>query len=184
MGLDYRCGACRSRRAPHAALTVGWSYQPPVTHSIRGLKFQRQEGLAEHLIDHLTDRLARAEMERLRRSDQITAVPLWWRRKLTRGYNQADLLARALARRLDLPWRRHLVRRRGGAPQSGLARDERRRNVRQTIRIKRGRRVVGSVLLVDDVVTTGATLEECARVLRRAGAETVHLLAVARTPDA
>lgn len=183
VGLDYRCGGCGSRRAPHSALTIGWTYLPPLTHSVRGLKFGRQEGLAEHLVDHLMDRLSSAEVDRLRHSDQITAVPLWWRRRLTRGYNQAELLALAVARRTDLPYRRLLVRQRGGTPQSALARDQRRRNVRGTVRIKRGRRVAGSVLLIDDVLTTGATLEECARVLRCAGAQAVQLLAVARTPE-
>lgn len=129
--------------------------------------------------------MARAGAELLAEADLIAPVPLHWRRLLMRRYNQAQLLARALARaeagaRLapDL-----LRRRRWTGSQAGLRAKERRRNVREAFDIhpRWAAEVAGkTVLLVDDVLTTGATAEACARVLQRGGARHVDVLTLAR----
>ena len=110
-------------------------------------------------------------------------VPLARERERERGFNQALLLARRIASRLELPTRpRWLARVRATRPQSDLSAAERRANVRGAFRASR--RVAGRhVVVVDDILTTGATLGECARALREAGAWRVGVVTVARVPQ-
>ena len=178
-----RCGECSRRRVSFQHLTVGWDYEEPVAGSLRALKFQRLDCLAGHLTDRLLEDLGSTERELLTDVDGVTAVPLWWRRRLTRGYNQSALLARTLAHGLGLPCYSLLVRRRGSVPQSRLVRAQRRRNVRGTMRARRRASLPSRLLLIDDVITTGATLEEASSTLRRAGVSEIRALAFARTPD-
>lgn len=121
------------------------------------------------------------ETSELPDADLVVPVPLHWRRQLLRGYNQAESIGRPLARLLGLPFGEALKRPRATAAQAGLGRDHRRANVRQAFRARRP--LSGHILLVDDVATTGATLDAAARALRRGGADRVTALAVARTPD-
>jgi len=115
--------------------------------------------------------------------ERIVPVPLHPRRLRERGFNPAALLARSIAReqrcRFDAAL---LVRVRDTPSQTGLDRRARRANVRAAFRVRAGVRTPRVVWLVDDVVTTGSTLVECARVLRRAGARHVVAICVARTP--
>ena len=112
----------------------------------------------------------------------VTAVPLFHARERERGYNQAALLAGALARRLDRPFHRKLVQRvRDTGTQTHLTAKERASNVRDAFISSRAAAVAGRrVLLVDDVMTTGATVSECARALKSAGAREVLVVALAR----
>jgi ComF family protein len=117
--------------------------------------------------------------------DLVVPVPLHWRRRLARGYNQAAAIARPLACRLGLPAAEALARCRPTPPQTALPRPARRHNPRGAFAVpaRHRRRLAGRrVLLVDDVVTTGATLDAAARALLAAGAAEVHAVAVARTP--
>ncbi len=112
-------------------------------------------------------------------------MPLHWRRRLTRGYNQAESIARPLARRLGRPLVPALRRIRATAPQARLERSRREANLRRAfeMRARSGAAIDGRrVLLVDDVATTGATLHHAAAALRRGGATGVVALATARTP--
>ena len=111
--------------------------------------------------------------------DAIVPVPLAGARERERGFNQAALLAERVALRLDVPVRtRWLARPRATRPQSDLPATERLTNVRGAFRAAPA--VGRHVLLVDDVLTTGATLAECARALRAAGADRIGALTVAR----
>jgi ComF family protein len=113
--------------------------------------------------------------------DVVTPVPLFWWRQLRRGYNQAEVLARQVARQLGLPCERLLRRRRGTAQQALLDVEARQANVRGVFACRRGARIAGRrILLVDDVLTTGATLGEAARVLSAADAVAVSVLTAAR----
>jgi len=114
--------------------------------------------------------------------DLLTSVPLHWRRRLRRGFDQADLLGQRLSRFLQIPLsERNLRRIRATASQTGLSESKRRENVRGAFGVRRPDEVKGKrVLLVDDVMTTGATASECARTLISAGAKEVSVLVVAR----
>jgi len=118
--------------------------------------------------------------------DLLTSVPLHWGRRLRRGFDQADLLSQRLNRFLQIPLsERNLRRIRATASQTGLSESKRRENVRGAFKVRRPDEVKGKrVLLVDDVMTTGATVSECARTLLRAGAKEVSVLVVARAQPA
>ncbi len=112
----------------------------------------------------------------------LVPVPLGRARLRERGFNQSEILARRLARVAALPCDPTvLVRRRETWSQSGLSREERERNVADAFRCPEPRRVAGRrILLLDDVLTTGATAQACARTLKSAGAAAVHVLTIAR----
>ena len=114
--------------------------------------------------------------------DAVVCVPLHPSKQRRRGYNQARLLAAGLARRVGLPLLEGVLERVRATPtQTGLTAPHRKDNVRNAFRACRGSSVAGRrLLLVDDVMTTGATLSECARALKKAGAASVHALSVAR----
>lgn len=114
--------------------------------------------------------------------DMLTWVPLSRKRRRERDYDQSELLARELGRKLGLPVERLLDKVRHTPAQSGLKGDSARRaNVLDAYRLRPGVQVAGRrILLVDDVVTTGSTLSECARVLRTAGADRVTCITLAR----
>ncbi|MFN7996733.1 MAG: ComF family protein [Bryobacteraceae bacterium] len=114
-----------------------------------------------------------------RQFDAVVPVPLHWRRRWQRGFNQSELLARAIARRRGIPMLGVLRRGSATRAQAGLSNAQRRENVAGAFRARR--RVPGMrILLVDDVMTTGATSGACARVLKRAGAKSVSVVSLAR----
>ncbi len=185
----YRCGDCRRRPPAYARSLSAWCYQSPLDAVVTGLKFRRLEYLGAQL-GHAVAGLLRPQ---LAGCDLAVPVPLHWRRYLGRGFNQAAVIARAVAAELGLPVAAVLRRRRAVPAQSRLSRAERRRNLRGVFALRRplnpgrfsgrpyacaGRRV----LLVDDVETTGTTLRAAAACLLRAGADSVTALTVARTP--
>lgn len=178
-GRGPRCAACRRHPPPWEFLAAAYLYLPPLVGVVRALKFGRAEHLGEALAEPLAIRCA----PWVSQVDLVTSVPLAWPRLLVRGYNQAEVVARPLARRLGVPYQR-LLRRRPRPRQALLSRSDRQRNLRGSF-IARDRLPCGTrVLLVDDVMTTGATLAAAATTLRRAGAVSVIAAVVARTPDA
>jgi ComF family protein len=113
--------------------------------------------------------------------DVIVPLPLHWRKRWQRGFNQAELLAREISRRTNTPVENALRRVHNTAAQAGLTSSKRRLNVSGAFQAKRPAVIDGRrVLLIDDVMTTGATAASCARALRRAGARQVTLLTLAR----
>jgi len=116
------------------------------------------------------------------RADVIVPVPMFWWRRFRRGKNNADVLAHCLAKSLGVPMRRRvLVRRRNTQPQAGLPPSRRFLNVQGAFRVRRPRAVENArVLLVDDVLTTGATCSEAAKMLKQAGAAMVAVAVAAR----
>jgi len=142
------------------------------------LKFEQIEPLGEWFADRLREIATRERIE----ADLVVPVPLHRQRQRERGYNQADLIARPLAKQLGLPYRAVLlVRTRPRPNKQVLSFEERWESVRGAFATRPGSQVDNlRVLLVDDVMTTGATLDACARVLRAAGAKSVLGLTVAR----
>ncbi len=150
---------------------------------VTGLKFRRLDFLGRQLGSALAERFA-AELDGV---DGITAVPLGWLRRLGRGYNQAEEIAATLAARCGKKRALLLERRRGTRPQSLATLAERQSNLLAAFaptRALRSKVWQGShVLLVDDVITTGATLDAAARCLLEAGVAEVTALVAARTPS-
>ncbi len=176
----YRCGACRRRPAPFDRLVALWSYDRPLDRVIRALKFEGLDYLGRHIGEALAERLRVAAPA----AELAVAVPLHWRRQLARGYNQAERIAAPLASGLGLPLVPALRRVRATPPQARLPRRERARNLGRAFRARRGPLLAGrSLLLVDDVITTGATLRAAAAALRRAGAAEITVATAARTPS-
>ncbi|HKD09958.1 MAG TPA: ComF family protein [Bryobacteraceae bacterium] len=113
--------------------------------------------------------------------DFIVPVPLHWRKRWSRGFNQAELLAREVARKRGTPVVRVLRRKKPTATQAGLTSAGRKRNVVSAFALRSAADVRGKrILLVDDVMTTGATANACANVLKRGGAKSVSLATLAR----
>lgn len=160
---------------------------PPVAGTDSCSAFLDYNGAGRELVARLKYRNARSSLPFLARGmaalvsphdvDVVTWAPTTAERRRRRGFDQAELLAREVARRLGRPCR-GLLSRNGGPPQTGRPLDERRRGPSFSSLTPPGNRV----LLVDDVVTSGATVSSAARVLRNAGANTVRVVAAARTP--
>lgn len=180
---DGFCGVCALAPPPHASLFALWQYEPPLRELVHGFKFQRLDYLGKPL----GRRLGRALAERACTSalvrqpfDCLVPLPLSWTRRLLRGYNQCDELARAAARELALPVRRLLSRQFGPGAQTGRRRLERLRT--SGFRLAPFRRLSGErLLLLDDVYTTGATVRAASRALLAAGASRVDVAVVAWT---
>ena len=171
-----RCG-CRDRLHALGRLRSAARYEGPLEKAIHRFKYEGRRPLAKPLADLLADRLAVDGPA----GELVAWVPLHPRRLRERGYNQSELLAGELARRFGLPsGPGRLLRTRDTLAQVGLDRRRRLLNVAGAFTWQGqdlGRR---SVILVDDVATTGATLEACAQALRAAGAGVVTGLTVAR----
>ncbi len=171
------CGSCLVEPPVWDWARAAAPYAGPVREALHALKFRGRRALGAPLGDLLVERCAPALPDDV---DALVPVPLAPARARERGYNQAVLLAERAAPALGRPVRaRWLTRVRPTAPQSELGADARRANVRGAFRAAPaaiGRHVV----VVDDVLTTGATVAECARALRAAGARAVGVLVVAR----
>ena len=150
------------------------AYEGKLRQLIHLFKYRGMRGLARPL----GELMARA-VPRDRQFDAVSAVPLHWRRRFARGFNQSELLGRVLARRRGIPMLRLLRRGTATRAQAGLSNAQRRENVVGAFVARR--RVAGMrILLIDDVMTTGATLGACARALKKAGARSVSVLTLAR----
>jgi ComF family protein len=170
------CGACLAAPPSFESCRAGGLFGGPLADAIHALKYRDRPALARPLGAWLAGRVPSL------REVAIVSVPLGRKRRLSRGYDQAALLARAFGRasgRLPfLPCA--LVRTRETKPQVGRVRADRLRNVRGAFRaaeVVSGR----DILLVDDVVTTGATADACGEALLQAGARSVHVIALARS---
>jgi ComF family protein len=174
------CGACRSRRPGFAYARAALRYGEIAREAIHAFKFGGRRGLANPLGDLLAGLGLRALPGAA--PDVLVPVPLHPRRARERGYNQALLLARRLERAWGVPVASDALRRAVPTqPQADLDAAARRQNVRDAFAVQSPRLIAGRhVVLVDDVLTTGATAGECARTLSRAGAATVGVVTVAR----
>lgn len=113
--------------------------------------------------------------------DLMVPMPLHWTRYLSRGYNQAELLVRVIASVTGIPWEMSLRRRRMTRQQARLSREERRKNIKGVFSVKKGAICRSrTILLVDDVLTTGSTLTSAAKMLMDSGAANVNVLILAR----
>ena len=176
------CGACLARPPPWAATIAAFVYAYPVDRLLQALKYGGRVALAEFAGAELAATIAaslRADRS-ARRLRLVCALPLSPARQRERGYNQALELARRVASALALPLGAPLERRRHGAPQASLAWSARAHNVAGAF-VCTGDVRGQAIALVDDVMTTGATIASAATTLLAAGADTVEAWVVART---
>jgi ComF family protein len=176
-----RCGACLTEPIALERLIAIWRYEPPLSEAILALKFRRLDFLAEALAELSCDRAPLAEGEPF---DLLVPVPLAPLRRLLRGFNQAERIARVVGRRFGVPVQ-EILRRSELLPavQSRLGRVARRAAGRGRYRVHERADLSGRrILLVDDLVTTGATLRAGAQALLHAGANRVAGFALAATP--
>jgi competence protein ComFC len=176
----FTCANCAHRTIYFDAAVAAYRGRGIVRDVIHEFKYNRQMHLR-----HLVARWLRAALddERLRdrEFDVIVPVPLHAARQRERGFNQASLLAELLSAHTSIPCRRLLKRICYTTTQTALDRSERMENLHNAFRLRKNADVRGlRVLLIDDVLTTGSTLSECARVLKRAGAISVHAATAAR----
>ena len=177
------CYACRGSKAKQYAckfIRAAFVFNTPSRALVHALKYAHADYTAnemgEKMLAHFTEHAALAE------ADLIIPVPLHPKKKRARGYNQSELLARVFAAGIGLPLdTASLVRVRDTISQTTLGRQGRLQNMLGTFACRYPNRVKGkSILLIDDVATTGATLEGCARALKQAGAKRVAAYVFAR----
>ncbi len=162
------------------SFTAVWYYKGKVRDGILGLKFRYRVDYALPLGRSVAMKVLREQGTGF---DAVTWAPVSALRRLRRGYDQSQLLARTVGKELGIPVRRLLKKQRHTPAQSRLTTEERRANVLGAYRFAGKQSVAGKrILLIDDVFTTGATAGECARVLLTAGAKSVSCAAVAAAP--
>lgn len=179
---DGGCPHCRGQRLHFdAALRLG-TYEGALRSAVLRMKRPWGRPLAMTLGDLLAESLA-SQLHALR-CDAVIPVPMHWSRKMWRGVNGAETIAERVTRHLNVPLAaRLLARSKRTAPQARLSTPRRLANVRGAFRARPHRDLAGArLLLVDDIMTTGATLNEAARVLRRSGADFVAVAVLARAP--
>lgn len=179
-GLDpgALCGRCLDRPPGFAASYCAWAYRFPLDRLLNAYKHR-----GRLTVERALETLTRAQPLPWPEADLICPLPAHWRRRWWRGFDQAERLAASLGRRWRRPVVPVLTRARATRHQQGQSRATRVRNLRHAFRADahaRGRRI----LLVDDVMTTGASARAAARALGEAGAEEVRVWALARALDA
>jgi len=183
---DTGCPHCRGRRLPWERVARLGGYANPLTSWLLAYKFHDRWDFVEPFAEALAPRIQAADARLLQHHPELRSTelfvdwtPLHWMRRLARGFDQAELLARAVAARLHVVPAGLLHRRRRTRPQSRLSAAARARNVAEAFAIEpvdlAGRRV----WLIDDVLTTGSTAARCARLLRNRGAASVNLAVLA-----
>lgn len=174
------CGACRIRPPVFAYARAGVRYGDVAREALHALKFKGRRGLAGPLADLVVD--GGAALLPMGWPDLLVPVPLHPRRQRERGFNQASLLAHRLGEAWSLPVRDDVLARAvATASQTALESSARRANVRNAFRLRHPEPVAGRhVIVVDDILTTGATVSECVLTLQAGGAATVGVLTVAR----
>jgi len=176
---NHPCGACLTRGKYFTmARAVGY-YEGPLREAIHRWKYEEKNYLSLFFGEKLAEGFCRYWDPQS--FDLIIPVPLHSKRLRERGFNQALLLVKELSRRTRIPYSKRLLQKRIlTPPQVNLSGGEREKGVRGSFHIQRDEEIEGkSILLVDDVYTTGATVNECSKVLLKAGAERVDVLTIA-----
>ncbi|MCM1192300.1 MAG: ComF family protein [Butyrivibrio sp.] len=175
-GQEY-CGDCREKAHLFERGRALYEYDSaaePIYRFKYGGRREYAEFFGEQLADYLGDYIRGLQ------PDGFVPIPLHRRRRAVRGYNQAELLADAVGRRMGIPVYSHLlVRTRNTTPQKKLNREERQNNLKRAFNIPKNDVKLKTILVFDDIYTTGATIDEAARALRAAGAERVYFVTLA-----
>ncbi len=182
-GQGFTCGVCLANPPPFAATVAAFAYAFPTDRLLQRVKYGGRLALAEWAGAALASaaHVSLSHRKTPERPDRVVALPLAVARQRERGFNQAREIAIHVARGTGLPLAAPLERVAAGPPQATLKWAERGRNVGGAFAVTAGVRGA-RIALVDDVMTTGATLAEASRTLKAAGAQRVECWVVARTP--
>lgn len=176
----FSCANCEHRRLYFECAVAAYRSRGLVRKVLHQFKYEKQRHLRYPVAGWLAESFDDPRLRGLH-FDLIVPVPLHPARERERGFNQAALIAELVATSAGIPSRLVLERIRYTTTQTAYDRAERMENLHGAFRLRKNRDVRGlRVLLIDDVLTTGSTLSECARVLRRAGAVSVHAATAAR----
>jgi competence protein ComFC len=171
------CASCRSDQPQYTQMRSFAQYQGPLRSAIHRLKYLRDIGLGEALSNHLIELYNVYQWK----VDMVVPVPLSTKRHKERGYNQSSLLGRPLALSIQRPFRTDmLLKNRETHTQVGLNAADRKRNVDGAYSAHPNQVNGKTILVIDDVTTTGSTISACAQALRQAGASAVYGLTLAR----
>lgn len=174
--LPWTTSGVPSLAEPFDYVVTPLAYEFPIDAAIKAFKFKRRLHYAPAFAEILCNACEQLPGD----IDSVLPVPLHWRRKALRGFNQAMELARPVAKRLNAPLVRGVHRKRSTRSQSGLVATERERNLRRAF-VCRPTYCYAHTLIVDDVVTTGSTARSLANCLLKSGVRRVSVLALART---
>ena len=176
----FACANCAHRTLHFESAVSAFRSRGVVRKIVHEFKYGKQAHLKHPVAEWLVEALVDPRLEG-RRFDALVPVPLHPTRQRERGFNQAQLLSELLSIRSDIPMRTVLQRVRYTTTQTAFDRTERMENLRDAFRLRKNADVRGlRVLLIDDILTTGSTLSECARVLKAGGALSVHAATAAR----
>jgi ComF family protein len=175
------CGKCLHKPPAFTQSRIVFSYVHPLDYLIQQFKYRRQLSSGKLLARLLTDACQGAAYP-----DFLVPVPIHWRKRWQRGFNQSELMAYWVGKQLDIPVLSACQQEHYHHSQKGLSRTERLKNLRRSFNIKpRYRMKIANthIALIDDVVTTTATARTLSELLIKAGAKQVDIWALARTPD-
>ena len=183
LGVVSAENGCPECKRVHLSFERGFfvsGYYGPMKELISQYKYHKREFLAKPLGDLLIDNLLCQGI--ISEIDVIVPVPIHWKKKLKRGFNQSELIAKRISRGLNIPISvKNLSYKKNTLSQTQLSRTERQRNVAGAFVVRKPKIFSKKqILLIDDVLTTGITASECARILSNAGTKKVFLLALAR----
>ncbi len=181
-GREISQCACGKKQTP-LNLAAPFAYKDSVAQAIHRFKFQEERGLASYFAKEMAETVGREFKDT--RFDIVTCVPQTKRRLRERGYNQSAVLAKETAKRLGTPFSdRLLIKTRETASQHELKAKERFENLKNAFEAPSPNEIKGkTILLCDDIKTTGATLRECRSTLLKAGAKEVYCVAIAVVPE-
>ena len=191
-GEQYICSSCLSKsklnfkivniyNKDYKYLIYLEKYQNNIRHKILNFKFYDEAYVGEYFIKFLSKNKSLCEF--LKKFDLIIPVPMYKLKKARRGYNQTELLADNLSRTLNIECRKDiLVKIKENKTQSKLHEKERIKNVKNVFSVESPNNILGkNIILVDDIFTTGATMGECAKLLKKFEAKTVCAFVIAKT---
>lgn len=171
------CSKCQKNKSLEGIIVSAYYEEGPLKEAIHNFKYNSVKELSPFLANFLIKALETYQIEDI---DLITWVPLYHKRQAQRGYNQAEILAREIAQRLDLKTGSLLKKIKKTKIQVKLKGPERRKNLIGAFKVNNISLKSKRIILVDDITTTGTTLNECAKVLKKAGAKEVWGLVLAK----
>ena len=183
-GGDHHCGPCLATPTHFTRARAFFLYEEPMKEVVHRFKYQGKTACLPTFTRFAKNLLRQPHLAEVAGADWIIPVPLHQKRLRERGFNQALLLARAFFPKDRRVAHDLLIRSRQTEPQTSFNGAARRTNLKNAFTVEKPQRLAGKkILLVDDVFTTGTTVNECARVLKKAGAAEVMVLTLARVKE-